>query len=203
MSQDGLPGAKTSRKIFDQIREDYSSLFALYDSDSFISKGTDTTKATSKLSLNFDFDAELLQHKIYKGVFRSLMRKTKAPALPPPVKPLTSSDHRGMPNEFKILALGPQVYDLVWSLMPSQSTDYDEHKRITVQNAICHAIGVELAAEHERIARSGASVICHGEDLQFPTMREFNNSSPAPGAAEQMKRCASSNFKHLTNSSLY
>lgn len=66
---------KQSRKTFNQIKDDSSSLIVLCDSESSVTKRTKTSTATSKLSLNFVFDAALLQSKAYKSALRSLMRK--------------------------------------------------------------------------------------------------------------------------------
>lgn len=49
----------------------------LYDSQSFLSVRNDTTDRASKLSANFPFDEELLQHKAYRNSFRSLMRRNR------------------------------------------------------------------------------------------------------------------------------
>ena len=46
----------------------------LYDSQSFLSRSDDTTDRASGFSLDFPLDEELLQHKVYKKSFRSLMR---------------------------------------------------------------------------------------------------------------------------------
>lgn len=59
------------------MRDDTTSLIVLSDSDSFVTKRTRTTTATSKLSINFAFDSELLQHKAYKSTLRSLMRRSR------------------------------------------------------------------------------------------------------------------------------
>jgi hypothetical protein len=64
-----------SRNIFDRIKEDSSSLVINVDSESFLTKQTQDTFSTSKLSMNFTFDNELLQHRLYKSTLRSLMRK--------------------------------------------------------------------------------------------------------------------------------
>jgi len=47
----------------------------LYDSASFITSLTNVTEASSKLSLKFRFDGELLRSKIYQGTVRSLLRR--------------------------------------------------------------------------------------------------------------------------------
>jgi hypothetical protein len=47
----------------------------LYDSASFITSLTNVTETSSKLSLKFRFDGELLRSKIYQGTVRSLLRR--------------------------------------------------------------------------------------------------------------------------------
>jgi hypothetical protein len=69
---------KKTQKVFEQVKDDSSSLYTLCDSVSFVTKRTKTTTATSKLSMNFAFDAELLQNGAYKRAFRSLMRRVGA-----------------------------------------------------------------------------------------------------------------------------
>lgn len=64
---------KKSRRVFEQIRDDSSSLVVLRDSGSLFS--TDTNSASSKLSMRFIFDGELLGSKVYQGTMRSLMRR--------------------------------------------------------------------------------------------------------------------------------
>ena len=69
-----------SRKVFDHIKDDSSSLIALCDAASFTTKRTKTTTATSKFSMNFDIDTELLQARAYKSTLRSLMRRAFRPS---------------------------------------------------------------------------------------------------------------------------
>lgn len=64
---------KKSRRVFEQIRDDFSSLIVLRDSSSIFS--TDTNPTSSKLSINFLFDGELLTTRVYQGTVRSLMRR--------------------------------------------------------------------------------------------------------------------------------
>ena len=73
--QRALLEKRKSRKIFEQIRDDSSSLVVLYDSASFITGLTNVTETSSKLSLKFRFDWELLQSTIYQGTVRSLLRR--------------------------------------------------------------------------------------------------------------------------------
>ena len=69
--------------MFEQLKDDSSSLIVLYDSASFVTERSLTTTATSKFSLNFAFDSELLQHRVYKGALRAFTRKKKSPSSKP------------------------------------------------------------------------------------------------------------------------
>ena len=66
-----------SREVFSQLKEDSSSLIVMYDSASFSSRRTTTTTATSKFSIRFAFDAELLRHRAYQSTIRALMRRAR------------------------------------------------------------------------------------------------------------------------------
>ncbi len=198
---------KASRQIFDQIREDSSSLFVLHDSASFISKGTNIRTATSKLSLNFDFDAELLQHKIYKGALRALMRRPKDQGLlklVAPSAPHTENDpsNTSMPKEFRTLAVGQQAHEMIWSLMPKYTTDAADHTRATIQNAICHALALELAREHESTTCT-CSVNMQDWPLAYPIVYEFSNSTMPLRFVKMLRQCAlTNNQTHCVNSPL-
>lgn len=63
--QRALLEKKKSHKIFEQIRDDSSPLAVLYGLASFITGLTNVTETSSKLSLKFHFDGELLRSKIY------------------------------------------------------------------------------------------------------------------------------------------
>ena len=67
--------SNNSRRIFDQVKDDSSSLCCLRDSVSFWNRLTATTETSSKLSREFDFDAEIMTSKVYKGQMRSLVRR--------------------------------------------------------------------------------------------------------------------------------
>lgn len=69
-----LTSNKTQR-MFEQLKDDSTSLVVLHDTASFQTRRTMTTTTTSKLSMEFTFDAELLQHKLYKSTLKSLMRR--------------------------------------------------------------------------------------------------------------------------------
>jgi hypothetical protein len=66
---------KKSRRVFEQIRDDSSSLIVLRDSASLFSSSTHTKANSSKLSMRFGFDGELLGSRVYQGTMRSLIRR--------------------------------------------------------------------------------------------------------------------------------
>ncbi|ERF71663.1 hypothetical protein EPUS_00652 [Endocarpon pusillum Z07020] len=82
LQQKAFMEVRTTQQVFQQVKDDSSSLLVLCDSESFITARTRTTTATSRFSLNFVFDAELLQHKAYKSTLRSLMRRTRSRSSP-------------------------------------------------------------------------------------------------------------------------
>ena len=49
----------------------------MYDSASFSGRRTTTTTATSKFSIKFAFDADLLKHRAYQSTMRALMRRAR------------------------------------------------------------------------------------------------------------------------------
>ena len=73
--QKDLLESKSSRRIFDQVKDDSSSLCCLRDTASFQNSLTVTTERSSMLSREFDFDAEVMTSKVYKGQIRSLVRR--------------------------------------------------------------------------------------------------------------------------------
>jgi hypothetical protein len=76
-AQQDLLKEKESRRVFDQVKDDSTSLVVLCDSASFVTQRTKTTTGTSRFSMNFSFDAEILQAKAYKTTLRSLMRRAQ------------------------------------------------------------------------------------------------------------------------------
>lgn len=64
---------RKSRRVFEQIKDDSSSLIVLHDAASHFS--TDTGANSSNLSIRFIFDGELLGSKVYQGTMRSLIRR--------------------------------------------------------------------------------------------------------------------------------
>ncbi|KIW66188.1 hypothetical protein PV04_08389 [Phialophora macrospora] len=68
---------KESRRVFDQVKDDSASLVVLCDSASFVTQRTQTTTGTSRFSIDFSFDAEILQAKAYRTMLRSLMQRAQ------------------------------------------------------------------------------------------------------------------------------
>jgi hypothetical protein len=56
------------------MRDDSSSLIVLRDSESYLTDTTCSTERSSRLSVKFSFDHELLQSRVYQGTVRSLIR---------------------------------------------------------------------------------------------------------------------------------
>jgi hypothetical protein len=152
-----------SQKVFEQVKDDSSSLYVLCDSASFVTKRTKTTTATSKLSMNFAFDAELLQHRAYKSTFRSLLRRAAArqsrddgDSNPPmPTKPLKLSqaenehakrsaaidrkleeDSRRLRREAKVLALGEDARMLIEQMKIIHMDGYTQEERLLYRLSI-------------------------------------------------------------------
>lgn len=73
--QKDLLEAEQSREVFKKVKDDSSSLVVIRDSASLLSASTNTTENSSKLSMRFMFDGELLQSKVYQGTIRSLLRR--------------------------------------------------------------------------------------------------------------------------------
>ncbi|OAP60077.1 hypothetical protein AYL99_05079 [Fonsecaea erecta] len=67
-----------SREVFNQAKDDATSLGGFRDSASFATFRTSLSTA-SKLSKTFDFDGLLLRHKIYQNSFRSMLRRANSP----------------------------------------------------------------------------------------------------------------------------
>ena len=66
---------KSSRAVIDQVQDDSSSLYVLFDTDSILSRWTHSTENSSKLSVKFLFDQDLLGSKAYQSAFRSFVRR--------------------------------------------------------------------------------------------------------------------------------
>ncbi|KIW32736.1 uncharacterized protein PV07_04263 [Cladophialophora immunda] len=67
-----------SREVFNQAKDDATSLVGFRDSASFATFRTGLSTAT-KLSKTFDFDGLLLRHKVYQNTFRSMLRRATSP----------------------------------------------------------------------------------------------------------------------------
>lgn len=152
------------------MKDDTTSLIVLCDSDSFITKRTQTTTTTSKLSMNFTFDAELIQHRAYKSTLRSLMRRGRLrsdPGRPTRqdfwVDPLghEESSHRSKRShqidkilqedsmvyrrQVRILALGPEAQNVMIALSRRSSARPTE-KALTYRPAVFRTLTIQVVS---------------------------------------------------------
>jgi hypothetical protein len=67
---------RTTREVFDQVKDYSSSLYVLRDTASCFSGLTNSTGNSSKMSTVFLFDAELMGSAVYQRAVRSLFRRT-------------------------------------------------------------------------------------------------------------------------------
>jgi hypothetical protein len=108
----------TTRKIFQRVRDDSSSLYVQRDSASLSSRWTDSL---SKISKVFNFDRELFVSKVYERALRNSLKDTvenlrrQHPRVKSTPEDITRSyvidhalkqDSRRLSNECKILLLG-------------------------------------------------------------------------------------------------
>lgn len=63
-----------SRDVFDKVKDDSSSLQGLADATSDMTKLTQSTGSSSKMSRVFQFDAELITSGVYQRAVRSMVR---------------------------------------------------------------------------------------------------------------------------------
>ena len=73
--QKALLEESTNREVFDQVQDDSSSLIVLRDTASYFSGGTQSTEQSSKFSMKFRFDAEIMGSRVYQRAVRSLFRR--------------------------------------------------------------------------------------------------------------------------------
>ena len=64
-----------NREVFDQVKDDSSSMVVVIDRTSGYSRSTGDTEQSSKMSLKFQFDAEILGSQVYQRAIRSLVRR--------------------------------------------------------------------------------------------------------------------------------
>ena len=67
----------SARQVFDQIKDDSSSLIVLYDAASSLTVCTDSTGSSSKWSSMFPFDAELLSSLVYQRAVRAVFKPSR------------------------------------------------------------------------------------------------------------------------------
>lgn len=66
-----------SRRVFQQVRDDTSSIIVLHDSSSYSSLVTRITGVSSIWSRTFSFDGELFISKVYQSAIRALTSRGK------------------------------------------------------------------------------------------------------------------------------
>ena len=64
-----------SRNVFDRVKDDSSSLIVLPDTASEFTKFSQSTENSSKMSRVFQFDAELINSRVYQRAIRSMVRE--------------------------------------------------------------------------------------------------------------------------------
>ncbi len=110
---------------------------------------TETMTGTSKLSVDFSFDEELLQHRAYKKTLRSLMRHraAKSMSLMPRrfQRPelgstaLSAIDRRSRSadgNAFTFIGCGSGLEQLLWTLGPDAYPRYSLRERAAARDSI-------------------------------------------------------------------
>ena len=68
-----------SRQVFDNVRDDSSSLVVLADKDSSFSDASKYSATSSNMSREFQFDSELFSSAVYQRAVHSMFRYPKAP----------------------------------------------------------------------------------------------------------------------------
>jgi hypothetical protein len=76
MEQGKVLRRKSSRLVFEQVKDDTSSLLLLRDRDSFISRQSSAVDSVDFVDTEFGFDRELFSSKAYRSVARSWMRQS-------------------------------------------------------------------------------------------------------------------------------
>jgi hypothetical protein len=97
---------KKAQQVFDQMRDDSSSLYVLCDTNSFVTQRTKTTTATSRYSVNFAFDPVLLQTRAYRNSYRSLLKRVRT-TVPRIRMAREDSEAKRVHDERKVLLAGP------------------------------------------------------------------------------------------------
>lgn len=190
---------KKSQKVFDQVKDDSSSLCVLCDSASFVTKRTKTTTTTSRLSMNFAFDNELLQHRAYKSTFRSLLRRAaarqshessdKAPKMTEEdieqaernaaIDREIKEDSRMLRREMKILALGSDAPKVIEQLRTIHLNGCTQEKRSLYSMTIHKHLLSELRFAMNAVA---AVDVKTKDDPEFAGHKQVLDSRRSDGA---------------------
>lgn len=162
----------------------------LYDSQSFLTHNSRTTSNSSKWSVNFLFDTELLQHKVYKGALRTLMRRRSAP--PPSSKVLqpqadsttvqysVKSTHD---SAFSLLGCGSGLAELLWILGPDSYPQFSVSDRVQARDSICRTIILGLLQDH----KNTQDLACH---VNYDLLQSVDGSAPLASQVIQAVRHA-------------
>ena len=67
----------SARQVFDQIKDDSSSLIVLHDTASNSTACTNSTNTSSKWSMIFPFDTELLKSPVYQRAIRAVFKPSR------------------------------------------------------------------------------------------------------------------------------
>lgn len=117
----------------------------LYDNASISRCGTATTTTTSKFSIRFGFDAELLKAKAYQSSFRSLMRRHKN-------QPVPKHSQSKLPGD--AVDRDGSIYFSSPTSMPTSTSDPKNSKKI---DRMLQEDGVRLRKEITILALGGSN----------------------------------------------
>ena len=180
MQQHSLLTSQNAQRVFQTVKDDTTSLRVLCDDQSFQTRRTQTTTTTSKLSMTFGFDDEILQHKAYKNTFKSLMRRVgtgsgrvqrlinqlASPDEDRLTKTLLESDSlaemtRRRYDEVRVLAIVNEDDELLYTLQKMGGFIVEEKKRIARERMIRWAMmQMESAFRESRILREDTALHC-------------------------------------------
>ena len=73
--QESLLGQAHASDVFSKLRDDAASIICLRDKDTCFSRQSVVSITESKLSVQFDFDHELMSSWVYRSTFASLIRE--------------------------------------------------------------------------------------------------------------------------------
>ena len=127
--------------------------------------GTTTTTKSSKLSLNFSFDTELLQHRTYKRTLRSLMRRARSVSDPSAAiehsqrsaltrnadEVIQGQKHSLMKADWSVIVCGIGVPIFLWTQAPLGLPDFPLGELIAASDTIQRSVIQSLIHDLETI----------------------------------------------------